>query len=79
MLETTKSITLNGNSTFDGVIAQTYQAVIDSNVPENMTLSNWIGDYAVYKNHRIECSTERSQFEDKAYELQEEAIAEKTE
>lgn len=77
MLNISKSVTLNGSSVFDNVTAQGYQAVIDSGSPENMSLSNWIGDYAVYKTHRTDCATERASFEDAAYELQEQMIQEK--
>ena len=77
MLNISKSITLNGTSIFDNISAQGYQAVIDSNAPENMQLSNWINDYATYKAHREECTTERTQFEDTAFELQEKMIEEK--
>lgn len=78
MLNMNKSVTLNGSSVFDGVTAQGYQAVIDSASPENISLSNWIGDYTVYKNHRSDCATERSDFEDAAFKLQEQMIKEKS-
>lgn len=76
MLTITKTTTLNATSTFDGTTAQGYQATINSENPANMSISNWIADYAVYKAHRSECSTERAQFEDAAFELQDVMIAE---
>ena len=76
MLIINKNIILNGTSDFDGITAQTYQANIDSKFPENMQLSNWIGDYTLYKTHRTECANERTQFEDAAFELQEQMIEE---
>ena len=77
MLNMNKTVTLNGSSIFDNVTAQGYQAAIDSETPENISLSNWIGDYTTYKAHRGDCATERTQFEDAAFKLQEEMINEK--
>lgn len=77
MLTMKKSITLTGNSTIDGVIAEGYQAVIDSNNPEDMNISSWQADKAVYKANRTQCRADAAAFEDAAYELQDELIAEK--
>lgn len=77
MLSISKSITLNGTSSFDGISVQGYQAILDSETPENIQLSNWINDYASYKIHRTECANDRTEFEDAVFKLQEEMIEEK--
>ena len=79
MLNVNKSITLSGLSIFNGIIAQRYQAIVDSKDPEKISLSNWLGDYATYKEYRDECATERKQFEDEAFKLQQEMLTEKGE
>ena len=77
MLNTTKTVTLNGNSTIDGTIAEGYTASIDSANPENMSMSSWISDQKVYKEHRSDCRADKAAFEDAAFALQDEMIAEK--
>ena len=78
-LNVTKTVTLNGNSTIDGVVAQGYEAQIDSENPENMSLSNWISDQKTYKERRSDCRKDAAEFEDRAYALQDEMIAAKAE
>lgn len=75
MLNIKKSITITGNSTIDGVIAEGYQAVIDSADPENMNLSSWQQDKALYKANRAQCRADQAEFEDMAYEIQDQLIA----
>ena len=36
-----KSVTLNGQSIINGVVAEGYQAVINQENPEEMTISSW--------------------------------------
>lgn len=71
MLNIRKNITLTGESVIDGVVAEQYQAVIDSDNPIDMTISTWTRDKAVYKTNRTTCHADRAEFEDEAYELQE--------
>lgn len=78
MLKISKDIILNGSSRFDNAIVQGYQATINNEAPENMQLTNWISDYALYKIHREDCANDRAEFEDKAFKLQEELMAEKS-
>lgn len=75
MLSIRKSITLSGESTFDYVTAAGYQAVIDSANPEDMNLSSWQADKAIYKANREQCRADQATFEDQAYALQDEMIA----
>lgn len=77
MLTYKKEITLTGTSKIDGVVAAGYQAKINSDHPEEMTLTNWQSDKELYKNNRATCRADQAAFEDAAYILQEELIAEK--
>lgn len=77
MLTFKKEITLAGESKIDGVIAAGYQAKINSDHPEDMTISVWQTNKELYKNNRTICRADQAAFEDTAYILQEELIAEK--
>lgn len=77
MLKTNRNIEINGESIFDGVSAAGYTAKINSNNPEDITLTNWTNDKTAYKNNRAQCYKDREEFEDAAYALQAEMIAEK--
>lgn len=77
MLSYKKEITLTGTSKIDGVVAAGYQAKINSDNPEDMTISVWQSDKDLYKNNRATCRADQAAFEDTAYILQEELIAEK--
>lgn len=77
MLKTKRSITLSGNSVIDGKTAQQYQAVIDSENPEDINFSNWQTNKALYKENRTLCRADEAEFEDMAYTIQDSMIAEK--
>lgn len=77
MLTAKKQITINGTSTIDGTAAENYQAVINEENPADMTLSSWQVDKELYKANRTECRRDKAAFEDAAYEIQDELIAEK--
>lgn len=77
MLTMKKSVTITGNSTIDGAIAEGYSAKIDSDNPENITFSSYQQDKAVYKANRAQCRADSAEFEDACYEIQDEMIAEK--
>lgn len=76
MLNMKKSITLTGESMINGVQAEGYSATINSNDPEDMTLTSWQADKALYKANRAQCRQDAADFEDAAYALQDEMIAE---
>lgn len=81
MLNIKKSITLSGQSMIDvgggqNVAAEGYQAVIENDNPENMNLSSWQIDKAICKKYRAQCREDSAEFEDVAYTLQDEMIAE---
>lgn len=80
-----KSITLTGQSVItvteeDGttkkVVAETYNATINSADPENMNLSSYQNDKALCKQYRTQCRKDEADFEDACYAIQDEMIAE---
>lgn len=77
MLNYKKNITVTGGSYIDGVQAEGYSATISSENPEDITLSSWQTDKALYKENRTQCRKDAAEFEDMAYALQDEMIAEK--
>ncbi|MBR2503340.1 MAG: hypothetical protein IKB62_04360 [Oscillospiraceae bacterium] len=76
MLKTRKTITIGGNSIIDGAEAAGFQAQIDSANPENMTLNNWQTNAQLYKDNRAQCRADQAEFEDYAYSVQDQLIAE---
>ena len=77
MLTTQKQITLTGNSTIDGEIAENYRAIINNDNPEDMSIYSTQVNKKVYKENRTTCRADRVAFEEQAYALQEEMILEK--
>ena len=77
MLNYKKSVTLTGESYIEGVQAEGYSATINSDNPEDITLTSWQTDKALYKANRTQCRQDSNEFEDVAYALQDEMIAEK--
>ena len=78
MLQTTQKITILGMSIINNVNVAEYSAQIDSENPENMTLSNWQNDKVLYKANRTTCRADQAAFEDFAYQKQDELVAVKT-
>lgn len=76
MLELKKKITINGKSIIDGVEVCGYQAQIDSANPEDIVLTDWQVNKEMYKANRSECRADQADFEDYAYSVQDELIAE---
>ena len=77
MLNYKKSVTLTGGSYIEGVQAEGYSATINSDNPEDITLTSWQTDKTLYKANRSQCRADAAEFEDVAYALQDEMIAEK--
>lgn len=77
MLTTTKSVTLKGFSVINGVNVEGYSAEINSDNPEDITISSWQQDKALYKANRSQCRLDQAEFEDAAYEIQDAMLAEK--
>ena len=76
-LTVTKKVTLAGSSIIEGIVAENYQAEINSDDPNDMTIQKWQGDKEKYKEHRTDCRKDAADFEDRAYTLQDEMIAAK--
>lgn len=76
MLELKKKITINGKSIIDGVEVCGYQAQIDSSNPADIVLTDWQVDKEMYKANRAVCRADQAEFEDYAYTVQDELIAE---
>lgn len=74
MLKVVKNVTLTGQSMIDGMIGETYTATIDSNNPQNMSLSSYISDKVTYKANRAQCRQDSAEFEDMVFSLQDEMI-----
>lgn len=77
-LTTKKEITLTGESRIDDVVAEVYRAVINSENPDDMTLTAVQRDKALYKANRRQCRADNEEFEEMAYDLQDEMIAQKS-
>lgn len=83
-----KNITLTANSVVSvvegeitrEVIVEGYSCTIDSENPDKMNVSKYFQSdegRSLYKEHRAACRADYAAFEDAAYELQDELIAEK--
>ncbi len=77
MLNMTKTVTINGSSHIEGMIAETFNATIDSNNPENMNLSSYIQNTKTYRENQTQCDKDAEEFRTKAFEIQDAMIAEK--
>ena len=73
---TRKTTTITASSVIDGKDAEGYSAVINSDNPEDMTISSWQTDKALYKKNRVQCRKDQAEFEDLAYTLQDQMISE---
>lgn len=78
MLKTTKKITISGKSMVNDKEVAGFQAQIDSANPGNMTLNNWQTNAQLYKENRATCRVDQAEFEDYAYSVQDQLIAEKS-
>lgn len=72
-----KNITLNGECIIDGVKAKGYTAVINSENPLDMSLSSYQLNKELCKANRTTCRSDEAEFEDLAYAIQDEMLAEK--
>lgn len=75
MLTTKEKITITGESTFEDGSAAGFTASIDSQNPEDMTLSVYQNNKALYKTNRKQVRKDQADFEEMAYAKQEELIA----
>lgn len=77
MLKIKKSTTITGHSVINGVDVCGYQAIIDNENPEMLSMSEWKNDELLYKENRTVCRADEAEFEDLVYTLQDELIAQK--
>ena len=77
MLKVKKNIKLTGESLIEATAVEGYSAEIDSETPENISISNWQIDKDLYKKNRTQCLQDYAAFMDKAYALQDEMLEEK--
>lgn len=78
----TKKVTITAISTTEiegkKVVLENYTATVDSENPENMSMSKFFPTAEareLYKEHRAECREDYAAFEEKAYALQDEMFA----
>lgn len=71
MIEIKKSITLVGNSKVGTELVKVFDAKINENEPENMTMNSYITNYDLYKVNRAAITAEQTEFENAAYAIQE--------
>ena len=71
----TDTIQRVGYSIIDGVKVVQYTCIIPLNSPKDMRIGITRLDQAMYKANRDTCRADYAEFEDAAYELQEELLA----
>lgn len=74
MLKINKKVTIEGETTIEDKKAMIYKAVIDSEDPENMSITAWKSDKDLYKQHRVEIRKDEAEFEEYAFSVQDEMI-----
>jgi len=74
MLELNKSISLIGNSKFGETTVKVFDAKINENDPENLTMNSYITNYELYKTNRTQALADQAEFEDAVYLIQEEML-----
>ena len=77
MLKTTRNMNLSGQSIINGIVVENYSANISEENPEGMTITRSILNGTVRKDNRTECVTDQVAFEDEAYAIQSEMLANK--
>ena len=76
MLNMTKTVTINGNSQIEGVLAETFSATISSDNPENMSLSSYIQNSKAYRENQTQCDKDWGEFCTEVFKVQDEMKAE---
>lgn len=77
MLRTVKKITIDGFSVIDDVQVSGFRAEINSENPSDMNLTSYQIDKEAYKANRVVARADEAEFEEYAYAIQDELIAEK--
>lgn len=71
-----KNVTITGRSIIDDTEVEGYQATINSDKPEDIMFNYWPMNASLKKEHRVECRKDRAEFEDMAYQIQDEMLEE---
>lgn len=79
MLTIHKTVTLKGSTELEGKAIESYQASVDSRNPEGISFSVWQNDVSACKLNRQECRKNYADFQDAAYDLQDQMVEEATE
>lgn len=69
-------VTITTGDTTKDVVAESYSATINSDNPNDINISSWQENKAVYKANRTQCRQDSAEFEDAAYAIQDALIAE---
>ena len=75
MLKKIQKITLEGKSIIDDVVVSNFVASINSEDPNQMTLSSVQVNKEAYKKNRVAVRADEAEFEDYAYSVQDEMLA----
>ena len=70
----TDSINRIGYTTIDGALVVQYNCTIQTDAPENIDISSVKIDPDLYKKNREICRADMAEFEDMAYQLQDQYI-----
>lgn len=73
----TKSVTLTAETKIDDRVVMRHNATINSENPDDIVLSHPILRKADYRDHRSECMADYQAFEDEAFRVQTEMLADK--
>ena len=76
MLKTVKKVTVEGASVIDNVTVSKFIAAIDSEDPNQMTLSSVQLNKDMYKENRETVRADEAKFEDYAFSIQDSMLAE---
>lgn len=74
MLEIVKTTQFRGSAKIGETVAKVFEATINTETPESMTMNSYIVNYELYKNNRAAISAEQITFEDTVYAFQESLI-----
>lgn len=74
-LQIRKKITVEGESVVDGIVVQGYRAELNEDNPENLVMSDWIVNQALYKANRSAVRADLCEFEDTVFAIQDEMLA----
>jgi len=77
MLEITKETIIKGTSKVGDAAVKMFEARINTSNPETMAFNHYVVNNDLYKPNRKAIGAEESQFEDVAYDFQDQLIAEK--